>query len=213
MWIIFLRSFIEFVWRRKRQPTPVFMPGKSHGPRSLVGYNPWGRKESDTTEQRVCVCVCVCVCVYWIHYNTAFVFCFGFLALRHVGLLRPKQGLTLRPPHWRQSLNHGSSRDVPRADLKNPCCAGRHLRPHKVLESRRDHPIVQMRELQHRDTASFLWSHCWEVGGGRTRLNWQPTTGFSRQEYWSISSSRGPCFVKTLHYAPSLFDGPAWHGS
>ena len=37
--------------RRKWQPTPVFMPGESHGPRSLVGYSPWGRKESDTTEQ------------------------------------------------------------------------------------------------------------------------------------------------------------------
>ena len=35
-------------WRRKWHPTPVFMPGKSHGPRSLVGYSPWGRKESDT---------------------------------------------------------------------------------------------------------------------------------------------------------------------
>ena len=42
-----------------RQPTPVFMPGKSHGLRSLVGYNPWGRKESDTTERLLCVCVCV----------------------------------------------------------------------------------------------------------------------------------------------------------
>ena len=38
-------------WRRKRQPTPVFLPGESHGRRSLVGYCPWGRKESDTTEQ------------------------------------------------------------------------------------------------------------------------------------------------------------------
>ena len=37
-------------WRREWQPTPVFVPGKSHGPRSLVGYSPWGRKESDTTE-------------------------------------------------------------------------------------------------------------------------------------------------------------------
>ena len=33
------------------------MPGKSHGPRSLVGYNPWGRKESDTTERLLCVCM------------------------------------------------------------------------------------------------------------------------------------------------------------
>ena len=32
-------------------PTPVFLPGESHGQRSLVGYSPQGRKESDTTEQ------------------------------------------------------------------------------------------------------------------------------------------------------------------
>ena len=33
-------------WRRKWQPTPVFLPGKSHGWRSPVGYHPWGHKES-----------------------------------------------------------------------------------------------------------------------------------------------------------------------
>ena len=33
------------------QPTPVFLPGKFHGQRSLVGYSPWGRKESDVTER------------------------------------------------------------------------------------------------------------------------------------------------------------------
>ena len=32
-------------------PTPVLLPGKSHGRRSLVGYSPWGREESDMTEQ------------------------------------------------------------------------------------------------------------------------------------------------------------------
>ena len=37
-------------WRRAWQPTPVFLPGESHGQRSLVGYSPWGHKESDTTE-------------------------------------------------------------------------------------------------------------------------------------------------------------------
>ena len=37
-------------WRRKWQPTPVFLPWKSHGQRSLVGYSPWGHKELDTTE-------------------------------------------------------------------------------------------------------------------------------------------------------------------
>ena len=38
-------------WRRKWHPTPVLLPGKSHGRRSLVGYSPWGRKESDTTKR------------------------------------------------------------------------------------------------------------------------------------------------------------------
>ena len=38
-------------WRRKWQPTPVLLPGKSHGRRSLVGYSPWGCKESDVTER------------------------------------------------------------------------------------------------------------------------------------------------------------------
>ena len=38
-------------WRRAWQPTPVFMPGESHGQRSLVGYGLWGCKESDTNKQ------------------------------------------------------------------------------------------------------------------------------------------------------------------
>ena len=33
------------------KPTPVFLPGESHGRRSLASYSPWGRKESDTTER------------------------------------------------------------------------------------------------------------------------------------------------------------------
>ena len=33
------------------QPTPVLLPGESRGQRSLVGYSPWGRTESDTTER------------------------------------------------------------------------------------------------------------------------------------------------------------------
>ena len=38
-------------WRRAWQPTPVFLPGESQGQGSLVDYNPWGHKESDTAEQ------------------------------------------------------------------------------------------------------------------------------------------------------------------
>ena len=37
-------------WKRAWQPTPVFLPGEPHGQRSLAGYSPQGRKESDTTE-------------------------------------------------------------------------------------------------------------------------------------------------------------------
>ena len=41
----------EMDQRRKWRPTPVLLPGKSHGRRSLVGCSPWGRKESDTNER------------------------------------------------------------------------------------------------------------------------------------------------------------------
>ena len=38
-------------WRRAWQPTLVSLPGESHGQKNLASYSPWGRKESDTTEQ------------------------------------------------------------------------------------------------------------------------------------------------------------------
>ena len=43
--------FSIFSWRRQWHPTPVLLPGKSHGWRSLVGCSPWGHEESDTTER------------------------------------------------------------------------------------------------------------------------------------------------------------------
>ena len=48
MWVQFLgwEDTLEEAW----QPTPVFLPGESHGQRTLAGYSPWGHKESDTTE-------------------------------------------------------------------------------------------------------------------------------------------------------------------
>ena len=45
-----LSLFTFMHWRRKWQPTPVFLPGESQGQRSLVGCRLWGRTESDTTE-------------------------------------------------------------------------------------------------------------------------------------------------------------------
>ena len=46
------------------QPTPVFLPGESHGRRSLVGYNPRGRKESDTTERLHFTNIILCMWIY-----------------------------------------------------------------------------------------------------------------------------------------------------
>ena len=43
--------FGKIPWRRKWQSTPVPLPGKSHGQRSLIGYSPWGHKELDMTKQ------------------------------------------------------------------------------------------------------------------------------------------------------------------
>ena len=46
-----LLSYCSLIfWRRQWHPTPVLLPGKSHGRRSLVGCHSWGPKESDTTE-------------------------------------------------------------------------------------------------------------------------------------------------------------------
>ena len=49
-WATSLSLFTFMHWRRKWQPTPVFLPGKSQGWRSLVGCHLWGRTESETTE-------------------------------------------------------------------------------------------------------------------------------------------------------------------
>ena len=44
--------------RRKWQPTPVFLPGKFHGQRSLAGYSPWSHKESDMTKHMAHTILC-----------------------------------------------------------------------------------------------------------------------------------------------------------
>ena len=49
--LIYLPWSAETFWRRQWHPTPVLLPGKSHGRRSLVGCSPWGREESDLTER------------------------------------------------------------------------------------------------------------------------------------------------------------------
>ena len=46
----YLKITYTDLWRKKWQPTPVFLPRKFHGPRSLMGYSPWGCKESDIAQ-------------------------------------------------------------------------------------------------------------------------------------------------------------------
>ena len=48
---LFFNMLSRLVGRRQWQPTPVLLPGKSHGQRTLVGCSPWGREESDMTER------------------------------------------------------------------------------------------------------------------------------------------------------------------
>ena len=53
-------------WRRKWQPTPVFLPGEFHGQRSLVGYSPWGHKGSDMTATNTCHMLVDSICKWFI---------------------------------------------------------------------------------------------------------------------------------------------------
>jgi len=50
-WRLSLEALTSIYWRRQWHPTPVLLPGKSHGRRSLVGCSPWGHWESDMTER------------------------------------------------------------------------------------------------------------------------------------------------------------------
>ena len=52
-------------WRRKWHPTPVFLPGESHGQRSLEGYSPWGGKKSDRTEHAPTWHLCLWYHMLW----------------------------------------------------------------------------------------------------------------------------------------------------
>ena len=81
----------EIPWRRKWLPTPIFLPGESHGQRNLVGYSPWGHKELDVTEQ-------------WTLKRDRVEICFGTV-LRADGGLSSSQRLKSFPS-WRLGSEH-----------------------------------------------------------------------------------------------------------
>ena len=68
--------------RREWQPTPIFLPGESHGQRSLVGYRPWSCKESDTTEW-LTLSLCWLSTIEWANKNIQTTFSDFFLKQRH----------------------------------------------------------------------------------------------------------------------------------
>ena len=51
VWTIFFQKYLHIKWRRQWHPTPVLLPGKSHGRGRLVGCSPWGHEQSDRTER------------------------------------------------------------------------------------------------------------------------------------------------------------------
>ena len=128
----------KILWRRKWQPTPVLLPGKSHGQRRVVGYSPWGHKESDTTEwlhfqtMKICQHFCIMVHIYnawghiWVFYTQDYSLPDssgqGILQARILewvpcSLLQeifPTQGSNPGLPHCRQILFHLSHQGSPR---------------------------------------------------------------------------------------------------
>ena len=86
-------------WRREWQSTPVFLPGKPHGQRSLAGYSLWGLKESDTTERQYTLGHLHLLLAEWFRAVTVF--------LSEVSLV----GLVVRmPPTYRRKIHSSRHR-------------------------------------------------------------------------------------------------------
>ena len=88
--------------RRKWQPTPVCLPGKSHGQKSLSGYSPWGRKESDMTEH---TCACMCMHMYTHTHIHAIIY-------THTFVHKPRYKLVRGHSPQKQLPERGKSQDI-----------------------------------------------------------------------------------------------------
>ena len=119
MWETQVRSLgTKIRWRRKWQSTPVLLPGKSHGQRSLVDYSPWGREESDMTERLHLYlltylfvnifnlmrhCQFICLCFKHISLSSLNFECWSLNVWNIMAALKSLFSLTSISPH-RQSL-------------------------------------------------------------------------------------------------------------
>ena len=122
-------------WRRQWLPAPVFLPGESHGQRSLAGYSPWGHKELDRTERltlslssktiiflkkqdkqqrdgTIEFFICVCSGAGNVCSMTDILFNLGATLCRNLISLNRDQ--TGRPYIGSTNLNHWTTRKVPR---------------------------------------------------------------------------------------------------
>ena len=104
----------DYPWRRQWHPTPVLLPRKSRGRRSLVGCNPWGRQESDTTE--------------WLRFHFSFIGEGNGNPLRCSCLENPRDGeawwaavygVTQSRTRLKQLSRSSSSRDYPTKQSKS----------------------------------------------------------------------------------------------
>ena len=103
----------KILWRKKWHPTPVLLPGESHGQRSMVGYSPWGCKESDTTEQlhfHFPPPLAPASCPYY--YDDVLIFIWSLPEARGIFVSQPGME-PVAPALEVQSLNHWTTRDVP----------------------------------------------------------------------------------------------------
>ena len=94
IFVIFLTLCLVVVfsmfWRRKWQPTPVFLSGRPPGRRSLVGYSPWGRKELDTTERLHFLSLCLFCFVFSEPFESLGVMSWGFWKFCFACILFPQ---------------------------------------------------------------------------------------------------------------------------
>ena len=125
-------------------PLPVFLPGESHGQRSLAGHGPWGRRESDTTEVTEHNCLSASTFAFhplpiFLQHSSRSEPFFFFWPLCHIrdfsSPTRDQPGIGPRPPALgAQSLNHWTTREVPQSEL---------------LKHKLDHIIALFKNLFH----------------------------------------------------------------
>ena len=157
---------MKSLWRRKWQPTPVFLPGESRGQRSLAGCSPWGRTESDMTER--------------LHFHFS-LSCIG------EGNDNPLQYSCLENPRdrgaWWAAIYGVAQSQHDRSDLAAAAAAATYINLEelmlgKINQSQKDQFFVATAAKSLQSCLTL----CDPIEGSPTG---SPSLGFSRQEHWS----------------------------